>query len=104
MVEGNFDVMASQILNEEQKALINERLRNRINTEGVLQVRSQQYRSQLSNKADVVNKINELIAGALVKRKKRISTKPSGTAIKKRLESKKIQSILKQNRQKYREG
>jgi ribosome-associated protein len=103
MVEGNFNVMDSQILTDEQKAIINERLKNRITGEGVLQVKSQQYRSQLSNKADVINKINELIATALIKKKKRISTKRSATSIKKRLESKNIQSILKQNRQKYRE-
>jgi ribosome-associated protein len=104
MVEGNFDVMSSQLLSSEQKLLINERLKNRITGDGVLQVKSQQYRSQLSNKADVIKKINELIAGALIKKKKRISTKPGITATRKRLESKKIQSILKQNRQKFREG
>ena len=92
MVEGYFDVGNSSLLNEEEKRLIVTKLKNRINAEGILQVRSQVHRSQLSNKADVIIKMNELIRAALKKEKKRIGTKPSKASRLKRLESKKIKS------------
>jgi ribosome-associated protein len=102
MVEGNFDINNSSILNDEQKKAVLSKLRNRINSAGVLQVRSQLHRSQLSNKADVVSKINDMLRNALKKEKKRIATKPSVTAKLKRLESKKRNSEQKQSRQKFR--
>ena len=75
MVEGLFDVNNSHTLTDEQKQTINTKLRNRIDSEGILHVRSQVHRSQLSNKLDVVQKMNTLIQAALRKEKKRIATK-----------------------------
>ena len=102
MVEGYFDIGNSLLLTEEQKKTIFARLKNRINAAGILQVRSQVHRSQLSNKADVVMKMNEQLKQALKKEKKRIATKPSAGARAKRLESKKRASEQKQSRQKFR--
>jgi ribosome-associated protein len=102
MVEGYFDVMNSSVLSGEQKQMVFAKLRNRISSEGLLQVRSQVHRSQLSNKADVVRKMNELVSQALKKEKKRIATKPSAAAKTRRLESKKRASESKKNRQKLR--
>jgi len=104
MVEGYFDIQASSLLSAEQKELVRRKLANRINTEGVLQVRSQVHRSQLSNKAEVIEKMNELIALALKKAKRRIPTKPDAGSRLKRLDSKKTRSEHKQNRQKIRPG
>lgn len=102
MVEGYFPVMASGILSGDQKELVLKKLANRINAEGWLQVRSQAHRSQLSNKAEVTRKMNELIALAIKKEKKRIATKPTKAAKTKRLDTKKKLSEHKQNRQKIR--
>jgi len=101
-VEGYFGVEESQILNVEQKALIRERLANRINAEGILQVRSQTHRTQLANKEEVIKKTNQLITQALQKKKKRIATKPSKVAKEKRREGKQKQSEKKSGRQKVR--
>jgi ribosome-associated protein len=101
-VEGYFDVDGSQILNADQKALIKEKLANRINAEGLLQVRSQIHRTQLANKEEVVEKMNRFITLALQKQKKRIVTKPSKVAKKKRREGKEKHSEKKSNRQKFR--
>jgi len=68
----------------------------------VLQVKSQVHRSQLSNKEEVIRKMNDLIAKALIKQKKRIATKPSKIAKEKRIESKKKQSEIKGGRKKIR--
>ena len=97
-VIGYFDIAASQLLDEEQKLLINEKLSNRINNEGMLFVKSQTYRTQLENKDEVTRKINELVIKALEKKKKRKPTKISKAAKEKRFESKKIKGEIKEGR------
>ena len=100
-VIGYFDIGASSLLSQEQKELLLHKLSNRVNSEQVLVVKSQTFRTQLDNKQDVVNKINELITGALKKKKLRIATRPSRKAKEKRLESKKRSSEIKEGRKKY---
>jgi ribosome-associated protein len=102
MVEGYFNISNSMILNDQQKAVLQNKLSGKINSEGFLQVKSQVHRSQLENKEEVVRKVNELIEKALKKEKKRVTTKPSRAVKEKRLESKKKQSEQKQSRQKIR--
>src|SRR6476620_2035464 len=94
-VIGYFDIPASTLLSQEQKELLLHKLANRINSGQVLVVRSQTFRTQLDNKQDVTNKINDLIAGALKKKKLRIATRPSRKEKEKRLESKKRSSEIK---------
>ena len=101
-VTGNFDVAASNLLSEEEKALVSERLANRITTSGILQVKSQEHRTQLANKEEVVRKIQMLIEFALRPRKTRIATKVSRAARQKRLESKKRRAETKAGRQRWR--
>ena len=96
------NVAASFLLSEEQKAIVQANLSNRINAEGELVVKAQTFRTQLENKEEAVRKINELIEGALKKKKLRIATKPSKAAKEKRIESKKKISETKQRRKKFR--
>lgn len=98
MVEGYWDVAASRFFDEQQKAVIFFKLANRINADGVLLVKSQEERSQLGNKQRVVEKINQLVAQALIPKRARIATKPGRAVKEKRLESKKLNSLRKQNR------
>lgn len=100
MVIGYFNISDSSILTDQQKELVISKLSSRINSEGFLQVKSQVHRSQLSNKEEVIEKVNEMIQLALKKPKKRIATKVSKASKEKRLESKKKQAQHKQNRQK----
>ena len=97
-VIGYFNINASQILSEEQKMLVIEKLFNRINKEGMLFVKSQTYRTQLENKDEVIRKINELVTKALEKKKKRKPTKISKAGKEKRLESKKKKGDIKEGR------
>jgi ribosome-associated protein len=103
-VIGYFDIPASTLLSQDQKELLLHKLANRINSGQILVVRSQTFRTQLDNKQDVTNKINELIAGALKKKKLRIATRPSRKVKEKRLESKKRSSEIKQGRKKFNPG
>jgi len=103
-VIGSLLVDASQLLSEEQKNIVKEKLSNRITSEGYLQVKSQKHRTQLANKEEVIEKINQLIADALKKKKQRIPTKKSKAAKEKRLESKKRKADVKSGRKKFRPG
>ncbi|HEU4553098.1 MAG TPA: alternative ribosome rescue aminoacyl-tRNA hydrolase ArfB [Chitinophaga sp.] len=98
MVEGYFHVAQSAILTPEQKALVQEKLAKRINADGLLQVRSQEARTQLGNKQLVVKKMLELVHKALIRPKKRKATKPTKAMIEKRLQFKKRLSEKKQLR------
>ena len=99
-VEVLFDVMASAGLNDDEKLLINTKLANRINEEGILAVNSQKSRSQLDNKDNAIEKLNHLLAKALTTVAKRIRTKPDKGAIEERLAEKKIQAEKKIARKK----
>jgi len=100
MVEGYFDVERSQILSPPQKELVFNKLANKITSDGMFLVKSQQERTQLGNKELVIKKINTLINQALIVPKKRKATKPSKAAKEKRIESKKKQAFIKENRKK----
>ncbi|TAH09516.1 MAG: aminoacyl-tRNA hydrolase [Sphingobacteriia bacterium] len=89
MVEGRWLVAESLLFSEEQKTIISEKLANRITGEGYLLVKSQEERSQLGNKAIVIEKINHLVIRALEKQRPRKATKPTKASKEKRIESKK---------------
>ena len=100
MVEGYWNVAASALVKEDEKQLLLHKLANKINSQGLLQVKSQADRSQLSNKMDVIKKMNELITRALIIPKKRKATKPGKAAREKRIDNKKKAGEIKQNRKK----
>lgn len=97
-VELRFDVGNSQVLNDEEKQLILQKLKNRISNEGILIIASQRSRSQLNNKKAATEKFHELILKALTPETKRKPTKPPPSIDKKRLEEKQKQSDKKQLR------
>lgn len=102
MVEGYFDIDRSALLDDEQKQLVKQKLRNKINAEGLLLVKSQAARTQLSNKQLVVKKMNDLINQSLIKPRKRIAGKPTKAAKQKRMDEKKIKGQIKEGRRKVR--
>jgi len=104
MVEGRWFVQDSQLITEEQKAIIASKLYNRITAEGFLLVKSQSERTQLGNKELVIYKMNELVNGALIKKKIRIATKPSRQSKENRLEHKKRNTFNKIQRKKINPG
>ena len=95
-----FDVLHSEILNEEEKDLIAEKLASQLTKEGVLVLTAQDKRSQLENKEAVVLKLEKMLVKAFTKRKVRKASKPSMTAIQKRITKKKQQGEKKRWRQK----
>ena len=84
----------------EEKERIKDKLKNRINKDGYLIIKSSETRSQLENKGIALQKMQELVAQSLIKPKKRKKTRPSKAAIQKRLDSKKKTSAKKEMRRK----
>ena len=102
MVEGYWSIASSSLLSESQKALLNEKLANRITAQGYLLVKSQTERSQLGNKQQVIRKMNLLVTRALLVPKKRRPTKPGKAAKEKRIGTKKKVGEIKQTRMKIK--
>jgi ribosome-associated protein len=100
MVEGRWHIAGSQLATEEQKQLIAQKLANKITDEGYLLVKSQIERSQLGNKQEVIKKMNQLVTVALTKQKPRRATKPTKAAKEKRIETKKRNTFMKEQRKK----
>jgi ribosome-associated protein len=74
-VELVFDVDASSLLSEEEKAKLQKKWPNKINEEGEFRISSSQHRSQAANKEHVIKKFYLMLEKALKKEKKRIPTK-----------------------------
>ena len=100
-VIASFHIVSSQLISNEQKELLQEKLSNRITSDGFLQVKAQVHRTQLANKQEAAEKINELIKKALLKKKARIATKASKASKEQRLDSKKRKAGIKTGRQKF---
>ncbi len=87
-VELRFNVSDSKILSDDEKQTILNRLKNHINIKNELIITSQAERSQLRNKQLTISKFYTLIKWALQRNKKRVPTKPSKAAVRRRLETK----------------
>ncbi len=97
-VELNINIKSSVVFTEEQKIILSDKLSNRINSEGVLQVVTEEDRSQLRNKEKSIEKLIMLLSNALHKDKVRKPTKPGKSVIEKRLKLKQATAKKKINR------
>lgn len=97
-VELIFDLSANEYLSDDEKTLLKSRLENRLDSEGLLHIVSQEDRSQLLNKEKTVAKLLELLKKALHVQKKRKPTKIPKGVIEKRLKNKAYTSERKKNR------
>jgi len=100
MVEAYWNVHLSAFFNAEQKAMIAEKQQNKINSEGLLIVKSSEARTQLANKKIALGKMLILVNQSIIKPKKRLASKPTKTMIQKRLDAKKMQGEKKMRRRK----
>lgn len=75
-----------------------ERLGGKLNAAGEVAVTAQDFRTQLRNRCEAAEKLTRLLEAALVVPKVRRPTRPTMGSVKRRLQSKKRQSVLKQIR------
>lgn len=93
-----FDVAGAQGFSDGQKKRILKQLATRANKDGVIRVVSQKYRTQKANREAAVERLGELLRGALKKKAVRKKTKVPEYARQKRVEEKKRRSLLKKQR------
>lgn len=99
-IEVDFNIERSALFSPEQKALLLQRLGNRINKEGYIKVTVQEERSQLLNKQKAVLKMLHLLQKNLETALPRKATKPSKSSVLKRLKTKQLHAEKKAARQK----
>ena len=97
-VELLFDVTNSPSLDETQRQRVLTKLKSRIDKEGVLHLVSQETRSQLRNREEVVERFQELMRDALHVPKRRRPTRPTRAVRERRLEEKRRRSKTKRGR------
>ncbi len=97
-----FDINASSLPDEYKEKLIHLADR-RISSDGVIVIKAQRYRSQEKNREDALSRLQILIVNAGHSPKKRLPTKPSKSAKKKRLEGKTRRGEIKTLRGKVAE-
>lgn len=93
-----WDFENSSLLNLEQKILLKEKLQNRLQADGLLQIESSESRSQLANKENAFKKLVYVLQQSLKPSKKRVATKIPRSKILARLDRKSKQAEKKSNR------
>ena len=88
----------SKFLDDQQKSLIQETLKNRINESGEVVVYSQAARTQALNRQGAIRILNDLVTSALAVHPERKPTKLPRQEKRKRLEKKRRQSQKKELR------
>jgi ribosome-associated protein len=97
-----FDVAASSLPEDVKERLLALR-DSRITDEGVVVLKAQKHRSQEMNRADALERLNELVATVAEPPKVRRPTKPTYGSKQRRLEGKSLRSGIKALRGKVSE-
>lgn len=95
-----FDVATSQGLNENEKLLLQTKLKSKISQENLLILTCDEDRSQFKNKKIIIKRFFEMLEKALAKPKVRKATKISKSANEKRIQEKKKAGEIKAGRKK----
>lgn len=97
-VQLRFDAAGSDFLSEDVRQRLLKLAGQRADSQGVILIEAKSHRSQYRNREDARQRLARLIEQAHRKPVKRIPTKPSRAAKKKRLEGKRQRSRVKQAR------
>ena len=95
-----FDVATSNGLNEEERLLIQTKLKTKISQENLLILTCDEDRSQFKNKKIIIKRFFEMLEKAVVKPKVRKPTKTTKGANEKRIQEKKKAGEIKAGRKK----
>ncbi|MFY8091581.1 MAG: peptide chain release factor-like protein [Chitinophagaceae bacterium] len=100
MVEGRWNPSQSNILSNEQKETVQNKLQHLFTKENVVLIKSQVARTQLANKEIVIKKFNQLLHKALQKKKARLATNTPKSVLENRKKNKQQKALVKQDRKK----
>lgn len=94
-----FDLERSTALPVDARRRLSRTSGRRLAADGVLTIEAKRYRTQERNRQDALERFDQLILRALEKPKPRLSTKPTASSQRRRLESKKRRGAVKKTRQ-----
>ena len=97
-VELIFDIDKSALFTEEEKEILYKKLSARLTQDGLLQLSCEKERSQYRNKQLVIERLVLILEKAVAPVKPRKKTKPTTSAIEKRLRDKQALAQKKTNR------
>ena len=97
-----FDIHASSLPQEMKQRLL-QLNDQRITQDGVVVIKAQEFRNQEQNRNEALRRLKAILQGVVTPPKKRIATRPTRAAKKKRLEGKARQGALKALRGRIRE-
>lgn len=97
-IQLRFDIRNSQTLPDSVRSRLLSRPDQRITSDGVLIIKSQEHRSQDRNRQAALQRLADFIRPALRAAKKRVATKPSKAVRRKRLDDKARRGALKKTR------
>ena len=97
-VDLRWSPVTSEVLTEVDRALLVDKLKNRLTNDGVLIVTSTKTRDQIKNREDALSKLALIVRAALDRPKARKATKPSKGSKRRRVEAKRHRSEIKRNR------
>lgn len=97
-VDLRWNPTTSMALTHDDRALLVDKLRNRLTTDGTLIVTSTLTRDQIQNRADAMSKLALIVRAALDRPKPRKPTKPSRGAKRRRVADKRHNAEIKRNR------
>ena len=89
-----FDIQQSSLPDFVKQRLLESKDR-RVNKEGVLVIKAQQYRTQEKNRDDAITRLKEFILPAFKRQVYRIATKPSRSSNRKRMDQKSRRGKIK---------
>lgn len=94
-----FDIANSSLPDAYKQQLLNSNDK-RITVDGILVLKAQNYRTQEQNRADAIERLQQIIQQAGIKPKPRRATRPTKASQKRRIESKKKAGKTKSLRKK----
>lgn len=92
-----FDIKHSSLPDFYKQRLLNLR-DSRINSDGVLVIKAQTFRTQEKNRQDALERLKKLIVDATVVQKRRIATKPTRGSQQRRVDGKTKRGDIKRGR------
>ena len=102
-VQLRFNVAGTTAFNNQIRQRLKKIAGKRLNSEGILIIKAQRYRSQEQNRQDAIDRLVEMIQKALEAPKHRRATRPTAASKKRRLTTKRRRSELKRRRRVVRQ-
>jgi ribosome-associated protein len=93
-----WNVRTTRALRDDQRERVLTKLASRLDTDGVIRIVAGEFRSQQQNRRAALERLQQLVARALVVPRPRRATKPTFGSVQERLSGKRQRSQTKQQR------